>query len=168
MLSWRRAIQFAPDPSLNSSWFHSYEGSQYEGENSLDLQSIDRASGSYDFISLSSVLEFVPDDRRAFSELLRLASPRCLIHCTFTPASAHEPTYHYDEPHGNFGRYHLYGYDLTDWLGVSTNDLVTRVATAIDPATGTPDRIHFFCRDPDDAVLLGKSLIYGNPPFEVS
>ncbi len=72
LLAWRRAIQFAPDPSLDPAWFRSYEGSQYGGENNLDLQDINRPDGSYDFISLSSVLEFVPDDRRAFAELGRI------------------------------------------------------------------------------------------------
>lgn len=168
MLSWRRAIQFAPDPSLDPSWFRSYEGSQYDGENSLDLQAIDRPAGSYDFISLSSVLEFIPDDRRAFSELARIASANCLIHCTFTPAASDVETHHYGEPHGTFGRYHLYGSDLSQWLDVSEHGLITLRVTAVDPATGTEEPIHFFCRKQGDAELLSTLMGTGAPTLAAS
>lgn len=168
MLSWRRALQFAPDPSLDPEWFLSFEGSQYGEENSLDLQSIDRQDDSYDFISLSSVLEFVPDDRQAFSELARIASPSCIIHCTFTPAADDAATHHYDKPHGNFGRRHLYGNDLTDWLGVATHDLLTIRASATDPVTEVRDPIHFFCRRRADAAALADALTTGRPAIAIS
>lgn len=166
MFSWRRAIQFAPDPSLDPTWFRSYEGSVYEGENSLDLQDIDRPGGTYDFISLSGVLELVPDDQRAFGELMRIASSTCLIHCTFVPLA--DATKHYNKLHGAFGRYHLYGLDLTEWFNTASHNLTTIVTTAIDPVTEVDEPLHFFCRQHHDAEVLTSSFATGRPPFEVS
>src|SRR6476659_7927038 len=139
-LARRRAIQFAPDGSFDPNWFRSYEQSQYEGENSLDLQAIDRPTDSYDFISLSGVLEFVPDDRRAFAELLRIGSPECVIHCTFTPFE--DVTRHFDEPYGTFGRYHIYGEGMEEWFDIETHGLVTVTVLAIHPVTAEQEFIH--------------------------
>lgn len=152
LISWRRALHFAPDRSLDPEWFRSYEGSRYGGDNSIDLQAIDRPDSAYDFISLSSVLEFVPDDRRAFDELLRIGSPDCIIHCTFTPLAP--ASRHYDTPHGAFGRYHVYGPDLVERFDTQARGLVDLVVATIDPATGVTTPTHFFCRRSTDAQFL--------------
>lgn len=158
MLSWRRAIQFAPDRSLDQEWFRSYEESKYGGVNSIDLQNIGRRDGSYDFISLSSVLEFVFDDRTAFTELVRIASPLCIIHCTFVPSPTAAATQHFGVPHGAFGRYHHYGVDVASWLDAESHQLTTMVVVATDPVTEVRENIHFFCRQPNDADVLRACL----------
>jgi hypothetical protein len=152
ILAWRRAIHFAPDASLNPNWFRSYEKSSYGGDNSIDLQAIDRPANSYDFISLSSVLEFVPDDRRAFNELLRIGTPDCLIHCTFTPIA--DTTSHSVTPQGKFGRYHQYGQDVADWFEAKSHGLTTSVVQGEDPVTAVQQPIHFFCRQSRDAKVF--------------
>jgi hypothetical protein len=158
LLSWRRAIQFAPDASLDPAWFRSFETSTYEGENSIDLQEIDRPNDSYDFISLSMVLEFVPDDRRAFDELVRVGSDACIIHNS--PGSVlNAPTStHHEVAHGSFGRYHYYGCDLEDRFETAKRGLSTVSVRAVDPVTGTPDDLQLFCRRKDDADALSASL----------
>jgi hypothetical protein len=166
ILSWRRAIHFAPDASLDPAWFRSYERSSYGGENSIDLEEIVRPDDCYDFISLSSVLEFVLDDRLAFRELVRVASPTCVIHCTFTPLAAANS--HFAEPRGSFGRYHQYGLDVCEWFDTKTHGLTTMVAIAVDPVTEAETPIHFFCRRDRDAELLGASFADGEPAFAVS
>lgn len=165
-LSQRRALQFAPDASLDPNWFASFEGSRYGGENNLDLQAIDRPEGCYDLISLSSVLEFVPDDRRAFSELLRIGSANCIVHCTFTPFS--NLSRHYSEPHGDFGRYHVYGRDVNERFETRSHGLTTLVVIAIDPVTGVTQPLHFFCRQAGDAEALGTSVTSEEPAFDVA
>lgn len=157
ILSWRRAIQFAPDRSLDSRWFRSYEESRYEGENSIDLQAIDRPDASYDFISLSSVLEFVPDDQKAFNEIRRVASSKSIIHCTFMP----EPSgvsRHFNQPQGGFNRYHYYGEDIEERFGVALRGMSPLIVDAIDPVTEIHENIHFFCADPDDTKVLAASF----------
>jgi len=154
MLCWRRAIQFAPDGSLDPAWFRSFETSTYEGENSIDLQEIDRPDDSYDFISLSMVLEFVPDDRRAFGELVRVGSDSCIVHTSPGSVLNAPVSTHHERPHGSFGRHHYYGNDLDEWFETARRGLTTVPVRAVDPVTGTPDDVRFFCRSEADGDAL--------------
>lgn len=163
MLSWRRALQFAPDVSLDESWFRTYEGSEYEGENSIDLREIDRPDGSYDFLSLSLVLEFVREDRRAFDELVRIGSEVCILHCTFDSTFEDPTSTHYDEPHGAYGRFHGYSLDVEDWFDAERHGLSTVMVKGTDPVTGLSEQFHFFCRSPSDAETLNASFLERDP-----
>jgi hypothetical protein len=139
----RRALQFAPDSSLEDSWFESLEKSRYGRENSIDLsEAIDRPDDSYDFISLSLVLEFVPDDRKAFDELLRIGSNELILHVTFTSGLADQESWHRDHAEG-YGTYHGYGWDFEEWFGTAERGLSTLVFEAPDPVTG--DATYPFC-----------------------
>ncbi len=158
MLSWRRALQFAPDGSLDPAWFRSFETSTYGAENSIDLQAIDRPDGSYDFISLSMVMEFVPDDRRAFGELSRIGSEKCIVHNSSGSMLNAQRSTHHDDPHGSFGRYHYYGSDIEERLEIVRHGFSAVRVHAVDPVTGTPDVVHFFCRQKGDAERLSASL----------
>lgn len=159
MLSWRRALQFAPDASLDPAWFRSFETSTYGGENSIDLQEIDRPDGSYDFISLSMVMEFVPDDRKAFGELARIGSDRCIIHNSSGSMLNAATSTHHEDPHGSFGRHHYYGSDIEERLEVERYGFSAVRVQAVDPVTGTPDLIHFFCRQQSDTEALSAALV---------
>jgi hypothetical protein len=142
-LAWRRALQFAPDSSLEDSWFESLEKSKYGTENSIDLAGeIDRPDDSYDFISLSLVLEFVPDDRKAFDELLRIGSDELIMHLTFTSGLQDAESWHRDHAEG-FGTYHGYGWDFEQWFGTAERGLSTLVFEMPDPVTG--DATYPFC-----------------------
>lgn len=159
MLAWRRALQFAPDSSLDESWFRSYEGSEYEGENSIDMQAIDRADDSYDFISLSLVLEFVPDDRKAFGELLRVGSDDLILHITFASGLTDEKTTHTDEPSGQYGHHHDYGRDCEEWFDTAAQGLSTLILETPDPVTAdTTYPFCFFCRRRNDAETLAAAF----------
>lgn len=158
LLAWRRALQFAPDASLDPNWFRSFETSTYGGENSIDLQEVDRPDGSYDFISLSMVMEFVPDDRKAFGELARIGSAECIVHNSPGSMLSAATSVHHDEPHGPFGRYHYYGRDIEERFEIARHGFTAVQVRAVDPVTGTPDAIHFFCRQEGDAEILSAAL----------
>lgn len=159
MLAWRRALQFAPDSSLDESWFRSFEGSEYGGENSIDMQEIDRPDSSYDFISLSLVLEFVPDDLKAFGELLRVGSDDLILHMTFASGLTDEETTHTDEPSGQYGHYHDYGRDFEQWFDTAGHGLSTLVIDVADPVTGdTTYKFCFLCRRRADAETLAAAF----------
>jgi hypothetical protein len=154
LLSWRSALQFAPDSSIDPTWFASFEGSVYGGENSIDVQQIPRPDGTYDFISLSHVMEFVPDDVGAFGELMRVGSHALILHIAF--ASTLEPavSIDYDQPHGPFGRFHNYGSDFVDRFRVAERGLELVVTTASDPITGVEEHAYLLCRRSADAQAL--------------
>jgi hypothetical protein len=154
MLAWRAALQFAPDASLDPAWFRSFETSTYGGENSIDLQEIDRPDGSYDFISLSMVFEFVPDDRLGFGELARIGSERCIIHNSSGSMLNAAGSTHREEPSGPFGRYHYYGSDIEERLEVERHGFSAVRVRAEDPVTRVPDIVHFFCRQESDVDML--------------
>ena len=158
MLAWRQALQFAPDASLDPAWFHSFETSTFGGENSIDLHEIDRPGGSYDFISLSMVLEFVPDDRRGFAELARIGSDKCIIHNSSGSMLNAPVSTHHDEPKGPFGRYHYYGSDIEERLEIERHRFTAVRVRALDPVTQVEDDLHFFCRQEGDAEILGAAL----------
>lgn len=159
MLAWRRALQFAPDSSLDESWFRSFEGSEYGGENSIDMQAIDRPDGSYDFISLSLVLEFVPDDRGAFSELLRVGSDDLILHLTFNSGLTGEESSHTEEPSGEYGHYHDYGRDFEQRFETAERGLSTLIIEIPDPVTGDVTYpFCFLCRRRIDAETLAAAF----------
>jgi hypothetical protein len=143
-LSWRRALQFAPDSSLETSWFESLETSKFGRENSIELgKEIERPDNSYDFISLSLVMEFVRDDRMAFDELLRIGSDELILHITFTSALDEPETWHSLESEGEYPTYHGYGRDFEEWFGTAERGLSTLIFEMPDPLTG--DATYPFC-----------------------
>jgi Methyltransferase domain len=163
MLSWRRALQFAVDGSIVPEWFATFEGSRYGGENSIDMQEIPRADGSYDFISLSHVLEFVPDDQRAFAELLRVGSECVIVHVTFASGRDLEVSQHFAEPHGRYGRVHSYGRDAGDWLGATAAGMTVVGLWMSDPVTELAEVVHFFCRQRSDARTIAEASEAATP-----
>jgi Methyltransferase domain len=167
MLAWRRALQFAPDGSIDASWFATFEGSRYGRENSIDMQDVPRADASYDFISLSHVIEFVADDRRAFTELLRVGSEECIIHITFASAMEMDVSRHYSEPHGRYGRMHAYGRDVPDWLGATAAGMTTVALYMSDPVTELREMVHFFCRQSSDGRTIAAAWEAASPASTV-
>jgi hypothetical protein len=163
MLTWRRGLQFAPDRSILPEWFASFEGSSYGGENSIDVQDIRRSDGAYDLVSLSHVLEFVPDDRKAFSELVRIGSECLILHVTFASSPFSQTSTHYEEPTGTFGRFHSYGLDAPQWLGAPELDLKTLIVQMVDPVTEVVEHTHFFCRQRNDAETLRAAFCAADP-----
>lgn len=159
MLAWRNALQFAPDVSLDPAWFRSFETSTFEGQNSIDLQEIDRPDGAYDFISLSMVLEFVPDDRRAFGELARIGSERCIIHNSSGSMLETPTSTHHERPNGPFGRYHYYGSDIEERLEVERHGFAAVRVQAEDPVTQVQDVVHLFCRREGDAEISRAAVV---------
>jgi hypothetical protein len=153
MFASRRALQFSPDPSLDEAWFRSYELSEYGEENSIDLEGpIDRPASSYDFLSLSLVLEFVREDRKAFDELLRIGSDELILHLTFTSGLKETDSRHAEEPTGGYGTYHDYGWDFDQWFGTKERGLSILVIDMPDPVTGDASHpFNFLFRQRSDA-----------------
>jgi SAM-dependent methyltransferase len=108
------AIQFSPDPTVDPAWFGSFELSVYGEANGIDIQSIDRADGAYDYVGCSHVLEHVGDDRKGLNELLRITSPRGLLYLGIPDPFGEEPVtrdWGFPKP-DKHGHWRVYGPDV--------------------------------------------------------
>ncbi|HWH44407.1 MAG TPA: methyltransferase domain-containing protein [Thermoleophilaceae bacterium] len=157
MLGWRRALQFSPDISLLPEWFGAFELSVYDGENSMDVQDVPRPAGSYDFVSINHVIEYVPDDRGAFAELVRIGSECSIIQILFSSTLTAPVSAHYDEPQ-TLNRHHNYGQDLLEWFKVAEYGIHTVAAEIVDSVTEYAQPAHFFCRQRNDAATIATAF----------
>jgi SAM-dependent methyltransferase len=150
-LDWRKGLQFSPDNGIDPRWFRAYEVSVYGGDNSLDIQQIDRPDQSYDFISFNHVLEFVPDDRRAFAEMVRVLGPEGVIQAGFSTPLSRECSEDYRTPFGPHQAWHLYGRDLALRFA-NAHGLGMLAVSETDPCTGAHEVFHLFFKRPADAM----------------
>jgi SAM-dependent methyltransferase len=158
-LDWRKGLQFSADNGINREWLHSYEISEFCGANSIDLQSIARAEASYDLISFNHVLEFVEDAQTAFDELLRILSPHGIIQATFSTPMMREKTLDFTEPVGPHQHWHLFGKDLATYFECARKGVQVVAILEADPSTGSREVVHFFVRQPADALRIPGWLL---------
>lgn len=142
-----RALQISQDRSIVPSWFTHHEVSIYGGANSIDIQAIDRADGSYDLIVCNHVLEHVPDDKAALSELVRVLSADGILQLAVPGPFRIKATVDWGYPkESDHGHYRLYGPEgvpkLVSWLG----EVALIVFNARDDVTGSPERMYFVSR----------------------
>ena len=108
-LSGLDVLQLSPDIGVDPIWFSCYEISLFGGDNSLDLEAIDRMDASYDLVICNHVLEHVADDRKGLQELIRIARPEGLIQITvpspYTRAVTVDWGYPKEEAHGHYRGY---------------------------------------------------------------
>jgi len=142
----RKCLQVSRDPALDPTRFAAFEVSIHGRENSLDLEKIDRPNGSYDYIAMNHVLEFVRDDRKAFTELLRILTGDGILQIGFSNALGRAETVHSDGGSGPFKHFHLFGRDVAHYFETSKLAVSILVVTAADPVTDAPETVHFFCR----------------------
>ncbi|UJP06182.1 MAG: methyltransferase domain-containing protein [Nitrosomonas sp.] len=153
-LDWRKGLQFSPDNSLNPKWFREYEISIYGGENSMDIQSIDRNAADYNFVSFNHVLEFIPDACRAFDELFRILSPDGILQACFSSPLLRETSRDFEEPFGPHSAWHLFGKDIVSYFNLARKGIIALAIEETDPCTGVREVVHLFIRQPKDAMRI--------------
>jgi SAM-dependent methyltransferase len=111
-----KMLHFAPEPffrRLLSSHFGSYETADLEGVNvnhKVDMQNLPFRDQTYDFVFASHVLEHIPNDEQAISEVRRVLRPNGVAILP-VPIVA-ERTVEYPEPNpAEFGHVRAPGYD---------------------------------------------------------
>jgi SAM-dependent methyltransferase len=159
-----RALQFSPDIAAPRERFQSFEVSVYGGDNALDIMQIARPVGSYDWVIANHVIEHVPDDHRALSEMARVLTREGVMQITVpTPATELETReFGFADP-ARQGHYRAYGSDFPRVASGSTG-LNALQATAFDPATGAFDHVYFFCRRREPLLRIGRALIESRIP----
>ncbi len=137
-------LQLSPDIGVDPGWFARYEVSEYGGENSIDLENIDRADASYDLLVCNHVLEHVCDDRRGYRELLRVTRPNGCVQITvpspYTQSSTRDWGYPRPEAHGH---YRGYGRDIVEMFREAAPRAEVVEVEVHDPVTGDGDFVYF-------------------------
>jgi SAM-dependent methyltransferase len=143
------AIQFSPDPTIDPRWFKSFELSVFGEGESLDIQAIGRADGSYGLVACSHVLEHVADDSRALHELLRIAAPDGLLFLVVPDPFREERTrdWGFAKPE-KYGHFRVYGADIIERFERYIPDQPVFAYFGADPVTG----------ERDGGFLLPKSM----------
>jgi SAM-dependent methyltransferase len=139
-------LQFSPDKTVDPDWFASYEVSIYGGDNSLDLQKIDRKSYQYDIVMCNHVLEHVKYDNSALNELLRITKKDGFVFLT-VPSPLHQVTTNdWGHPKGEqHGHYRIYGKDFIEQLKQYLPYAWIASITGKDNVTDTDDIVFFLC-----------------------
>lgn len=153
-----RVLQFSPDPAIDPTWFKKHELSVYGGSNSLDIQSIDRDDGSYDLISLSHVLEFIPNDFAAINEILRVVSDTGFIHLVMSKPYSRTISEDYRSPTGFHQYYHLYGLDFANRFEFEKFGVLILAFKVFDPITKAQEEIHFLSRSQSTLKLIAEYI----------
>lgn len=100
-----KMLHFAPEPFFQkyfSKRFDQYETADLmmkDVDHNVDLQGLPFDDGSYDFVFASHVLEHIPDDEKALSEIRRILKPNGMAILP-VPVVA-EKTIEYPEPNPN-------------------------------------------------------------------
>jgi SAM-dependent methyltransferase len=136
-------MRFSPDPIVDETWFASTELSIYGGDNSCDLEAIERPDSAYDVIICSHVLEHVRDDASALRELLRILSPDgfLLLIVPRVLSGGLTEDWGFPDPAKNF-HYRGYGRDFDARLVAGLPDVHVLAAALPDPVTADAKRIH--------------------------
>lgn len=138
-------LQFSKDAAVRPEWFGSYEYSVYEGHNSLDLQNVDRDSGSYDLVICNHVMEHVPDDGAAMKEMARLIKPDGLVFLTIPDPARRTKTTEWGYPDmSRHGHFREYGSDIIERFDRHIPEVFALKVHMEDTVTRTPDVAFLF------------------------
>ena len=145
MLSRFDVLQMSPDISVVAEWFASFEVSVFGGENSLDLQAIDRPDARYDLVVCNHVLEHVENDRQGFRELMRITRPEGFIQVTVPTPYTRQHTKELGYPdEGAFGHWRAYGADLVERFAEAAPGVHLVQVEAFDPVTDAGGYVYFW------------------------
>lgn len=163
-----RALQFAPDGSVNPGWFASYDFSVFGGHNSLDMTDTGLDAGAYDLILSNHVIEHVESDLGAMRECLRVVGPEGIVHVNAPSTSFRYSTvdWGFADPDRN-EHYRDYGADLGRYLLKGLPDTHCVAVPAMDPVTYQTDTVYFFSPSANRLQTFTKPLMAASYPCVV-
>ena len=158
LLNGRRVLQFSPDQSVKAERVAELRISEYGVSDSLDIQAIAVADGSYDWVVCHHVVNFIPDDEKALREMLRVVGPWGAVLLTVGGTTHAFETQVFDRPTGPHAAYKIYGCDFADFLAqvVPTAAILEVVAT--DPCTATLDTTYVYGRNIELLRTIGRAV----------
>lgn len=113
----KSALAFTTENWLKTEWFAKCERSIFNGENHLDIQNINKKSGSYSWVTCNHVLEHVEDDAAAIRELYRVLADDGILQITVPMPSRSYATVDWGFPDPKiYGHWRSYGADFINRL----------------------------------------------------
>jgi SAM-dependent methyltransferase len=150
-------LQLSPDIGVDPAWFRSYEVSEYGGENSLDLQAIERADAAYDLVICNHVLEHVADDRQGLRELLRVTRRDGFVQLTVPSPYTRATTVDWGSPDPRaHGHYRGYGRDFLARFGEARPDASVLQVEVFDPVTAAGSFVYLWTASAARAAQLER------------
>jgi SAM-dependent methyltransferase len=157
-----RALQFSDDHSVPRRSFKSLEISVYEKQNSLDIQNIDRESESYDWVVSNHVLEHVPNDALAMTELLRVLRPEGVLQFSVPGVLVRKHCIDWgfadEKRHGHFREYGRDIFNRFDGCFAGGWSVYSR--NTHDPVTGVEDIFFFVVKSEGKKQYFGEQDCY--------
>ncbi len=156
-----KALQFSDDNSVDKNCFASFEVSIYGGDNSLDMMNIEKPNESYDWIISNHILEHVAEDILAIQELLRILTPRGVIHINIpNPAyNLESRDWGYPDPKVH-NHYRHYGSDFLLKVDKALTSAYAIQVVEIDDITDTLELVYFISKSFNMLVQqIGRSLL---------
>ncbi len=154
-----KAIQFSPDKTAEADWFDEFEVSVYGGENSLDIQKIDRPNKTYDLILCNHVLEHVPYDNAALCELMRILNKDGLLFFAVPAPVQNKVTRDWGFPkEEDHGHYRIYGDDFRHILQKYLEPYHISSVDKPNPVTEMPERVYFATKSRETQERLQNAL----------
>jgi SAM-dependent methyltransferase len=157
LLSDWRVLHFAPDRSVDPTWFAEYTPSAYGGINSMDMMNTGLPDGSFELVASTHVLEHVSDDFAAIRETIRVVGPDGVIHL-----SVPTPTHRWETNDWGFAdpkvneHYRDYGADFPQRVLKEVESLKAASVAGFDPVTGAADLVYFFSQSAQTLEAMGR------------
>ena len=113
----------------------------------MDLQNIERGHGTYDVVICNQILEHVADDKRAFSEILRILKDDGFLQMTVPIPISRDVTDDWGYPKEDFhGHYRHYGIDLIEYFSQVYPGIHMINCKASDGVTEVEDYVFFWMK----------------------
>jgi len=160
-LSGLEVLQLSPDIGVDPAWFSCYEISVFGGDNSLDLEAIERLDASYDLVICNHVLEHVANDRKGLQELMRITRPGGLVQITVPSPYTRALTVDWGYPKKEaYDHYRGYGKDFLQLFAQAEPDAVVLQVEVIDEVTDAGGYVYLWSLDTALAQQLRSWIVY--------
>jgi len=152
-------LQFAPDNTLSPTNFKSFDTSNYQGENHLEMMGTGLVDSSFDLLVSNHVIEHVSDDITALRECLRVVGPSGIVHiCAPSPIETVITNDWGFADESKTMHYRNYGADMGVRFCNEIDDLSGLAVFGMDEVTSVYDVIFFFSRSNERLMEILKPL----------
>ena len=159
-------IQFSGDSAAPGEWFESQLISNYGGQNSQDVRSIQFPDETFDWVICNHVLEHIDDHLTALKELVRVCTTDGAIQVSFPMPhfKALTEDWGFAKPECN-GHYRTYGADVVDEFLRKSGAAACLAVVVGDSVTGEWNNSYILGKSQARITQLCEKVIKKHPVF---